>query len=355
MTSEAGREQSGRRREILFAVLASLLSLVILLIFLRSPGIGGFDRATVSGMVYGTAYKPFVYRTLLPTLVRVSTTILPSATPVALKKAIAGSPRLVQAIRKMDWEEDFLPEYCYATVFMYASLVGFVYALRHFLTSVLPEIPWTWRWSASIAAIAGLPPFFWYQNYLYDFPTLLFFALGLLLLHQRRWLLFFPVYALSCFNKETTILLTVLTFWTLRDGSPRREMWRVVMIQVVIFAASRVVLDFAYGGNPGMFIELKIFPHNLSLLTSYSLTSFVVVLACVFILASSWRQQPAFVRYALLVTGVLLPAGLLFGFADELRDYYETYPALVAMATNAVWLRHRPARAYSPDNRPGTQ
>jgi hypothetical protein len=50
-----------------------------------------------------------------------------------------------------------------------------------------------------------------------------------------------------------------------------------------------------------------------------------------------WQEKPPILRDGLLTTLVpLVAACALFGFLDELRDYYEAYPIVVALVAPEV-------------------
>ena len=62
----------------------------------------------------------------------------------------------------------------------------------------------------AMAVGVTLPVTFCGKVYLYDFPQLLLFTLGLGFLYQRKWAWFYAVYVLACLNKETSVLLGVV-------------------------------------------------------------------------------------------------------------------------------------------------
>ena len=59
----------------LFILIASGL---ILYFFIQVSGVNQYNKARLGDMVYGTAYRPYVYRALLPTVVSLFSPLIPS-------------------------------------------------------------------------------------------------------------------------------------------------------------------------------------------------------------------------------------------------------------------------------------
>ena len=92
---------------------------------------------------------------------------------------------------------------------MYLSLLLFAKAIRS-LFATLYEASRSATEIVGLVALIGLQTMFNYQNYIYDFPTVAIFAIGLQLLAQRRLLSFFAVYSIGLFSKETVVLLAAV-------------------------------------------------------------------------------------------------------------------------------------------------
>jgi hypothetical protein len=60
----------------------SVTAVTVALVFVRfivAPGIDGYPPAMFTDMVYGTAYRPYVTRALMPVLIRAATALIPPA------------------------------------------------------------------------------------------------------------------------------------------------------------------------------------------------------------------------------------------------------------------------------------
>jgi hypothetical protein len=318
-----------------------LISIWIVLIFFHSPGVNGYDRAEFHDMVAGTAYRPFVTRALMPWAIRAFV----AATPEKVKNAIehnALTDRLKQTSfvsRELQWTP-----YCYEYLVAFFLSVFCLVAFSHVCASLwqfffTPARPYAEV--CSIVALLGLPPFFKYYSYIYDFPSLFLYTLCLYLMAKRKWWVYFPVFVLACISKETAALLPfVFAFYYIaHHRDDRARYWSILTGQVLLAVFIRGVIAYVYRDNPGAAVEFHFIDHNSALLASpYSvqtLATYVLLFAAVMY---QWRTKPWFLRAAVSMLVPLLVSCLFFGFLDELRDYYEIYAAALMLGA-ASFLR----------------
>jgi hypothetical protein len=206
----------------------------------------------------------------------------------------------------------------------------------------------------STIALLGLPTCFRYFSYIYDFPTLLLFTSSLVLMAQRRWRWYFPVFALACINKETAILLIpifALYFFACR-ATERRTYWGYICAQALLFLAIRGAIAWAFRMNPGSPFEFHCLDYNIRKLslpwTIEEAMTWGIVLVLVF---NDLRSKPWLARVAAGMLAPLLALCLFFGYLDELRDYYEVYvPVLALGAFSLCKLLGRDIRVVAPVN-----
>ena len=202
---------------------------------------------------------------------------------------------------------------------------------------------------ARVLALGILYPLAW--NYLglnrmyfpFDMPGIALFTLGLVFLARRQWFLFYPLFALATVNRETTWFLTVILIAVEWGRIPGRMLLLHVVAQAAIWVAVKFALAQAYPGGPqfanmigqnvrtwtGMltFTNLKDWGKLLLMFGGlWLLVPFVL------------REQPRFVRRALLTFPVFLLPMLVVGTIDEARLYAEWVPlvataCLLALAT----------------------
>jgi hypothetical protein len=336
-----------------FGIVLLLISGSVFITFLKDPGMNGYVRAQFDEMVNGTAYKPFVTRALVPGAVRLIADSLPkklrelidlhvveyvNAVPQDIRDAIdeTDNPGTNKHSNFTTLWEDITAEYLIACILLYPFLLGFFFAIRYLFRSFFSGPRWFID-ALGLGAIAALPPFFVYYNYIYDFPTLFFTTLLLALMARRKWVPFLVVFLFSCWNKETTILLTMvfgLAFWGRWAEVNRKSYGLLLIAQMLIYAAVRIPLTLAFWNNPGSTFEFHFIDHNLSeiFLQLYSFADVFVVLGALLLLAYRWKEKPRFLKIALTMVIPLLLLATIFGYLDEFRAFYELFPVATCLA-----------------------
>lgn len=319
---------------VVYKSVLALVSLYVLIAFVKLPPINGDEQSMFSEMVYGTAWKPFVYRTLLPTTVRIISEVIPESIHETLTEKVESSSFLMLALEKLIWESEYITEYLIAMILMYVSLLGFVYAFRKLFDEIYTTPLW-FKNVISIILLFAIPAMYQpnYSNYVYDFPALCLFTLGLLFLKQRKWNHFLILFFIACFNKETIILLTMIFaihFYSNKEIS-RKFYYQFMAIQLLIFGFVKILLFILFINNPGGFVEFHLIDRNYLLFNGYSLATFVVLLIIILSVFSRWKEKPKFLKDSLWIGIPLLILTLLLGFFDELRDYYEVFPVIILL------------------------
>lgn len=320
-----------------YAIASFIISSYVLLVFVKSPGINGYERAMFSEMVYGTAWKPFVYRTLLPSAVRLVTSIIPENTKQDFSYWAENNSFAVKVLSKFKWESKFITEYIIAMIFMLSALIGFVYAYKYLFIAVQVCDEWFTNLSV-LVTLSILPVMFQYYSYLYDFLLLFLFTLALGLMIREKWVPFIIVYLISCFNKETTILLTLI-FWIYffkKENFPGRLFVQLLSIQFSVFVIIKIILFFVFKNNPGTFVEFHLIDHNLRIFNGFTINTFGIWFGFILLIAYRWNEKPKFLRDAVWIIVPLLISAFFLGFIDELRDYYEVYPVIAMLIAFGV-------------------
>lgn len=320
-----------------YLVVCLVFAAIVFSIFVREPGINGYERAMFADMVYGKAHKPFVYRMLLPAAVRLTMAVIPSHVRRSLTESMGRNPIADKVFSKLRWEKEYAVEYGIALVLMFLSLLGFVFSIRYFFASVF-SAPRIFGDVVSLVALLGLPPFFQNYSYLYDFPTLFLFTLSLALMVRARWRLFLPVFVITCLNKETAILLTLIftIHFFNKEKLDRSLFGRLLLYQLAVFLLIKGALFLIFENNPGSFVEFHFVNHNLLRLEPYPLSTVLTWIAVATLIFYKWYDKPDFLRHGSWIIAPLFFLTLLFGYVDELRDYYEAYPIVVLLMTHTV-------------------
>ena len=170
---------------------------------------------------------------------------------------------------------------------------------------------------------------FWYP---WDLPSILFFTLGLWLIHQRNWRWYYPLFVIATFNRETTFFLTLIYAITAWGQDKPGTIARHMTAQGILWGTIKIALFFLYVHNPGTgFAELQFAP-NLNRLTHWPsigiiLTSWGGLWAPVVV---GWRRlQSQFLRRATLMAPPFCLIMLVIGVVDERRILGEMAPVIV--------------------------
>jgi len=319
----------------IYYLLTALIAGCVLIIFVIFPGINDDKPSKFGDMIYGKASKPFVYRVLLPATVRMLSAPVPQTLRNTISNKIENSISLNKLFKKLKWEKELAVEYSFAMLIMFLSLWGFSIAVRYLFILFYNTSSW-FADSVSVLALLGLPTMFQYTSFIYDFPLLLLYTLGLIFLYKQDWIKFLIIFLVGCINKETTILLT-LVFYIYYKSSLKKELFNKLLVaQFAIFILVKSLLYFVFKNNPGTFIEFHLIDHNLRLLIGYDLTLVAAVLGLILLVFYKWNEKPNFLKTSLWMFIPLIILTLFLGYLDELRDYYEVYPAVIILIAHST-------------------
>jgi hypothetical protein len=304
----------------LWWILATALSLAVTAwIVYVGEGIDAYHRSRLVDMVHGTAYRPYVYRVLVPGVARLGASLWPGHSEAA-----------------------HAADYVLVVGVMAASLVGFAFAVRALSRTVFSASPAV-HGSIALIAVACLPLTFGpFSRQIYDFSTLCLFTWCLVLMARQQWAAFAAVFILACLNKESSILLPlVFLFVTLRAENrlTNANIAALFIYQIVVFALVRTAVVYAFGDNPGDTVEMHLYDHNQYVLLHPGEMSKRLILLLAVAIAGTWRwqQKPLFLRRAFLALApALVVMGVTVGMVDEIRAYYEIYPVILLMTAHAL-------------------
>lgn len=337
MRARDGRSTSERVRRPIYGAVVAGVALIVLCMFLADPGLNHYAPSNFRDMVDGRAARPFVYRALVPTVVRLVSGVVPDSVHAAVTSA-ALHTRLKHLLSAWDHlPAEYFLEFLIALALMYGSLIGFVIALRQLAEAVF-ELPPSFARKIPLIALVLLPPLFRYTSFLYDFPALFLFTLGLALMVRQRWRAYFVLLVVASLNKETTVLLPFVfgLYFLRRQALLNGRFWPLLGAQIGLWLVIKLAIDFVFRGNPGGVAEYHFTDHNLGLLRSYSVGTAAAWLVLAVLIGVRWSDTPRFLRTALWVLPVLLGMTLFLGYLDELRDYYEAFPVVVLLIAHGI-------------------
>ncbi len=132
--------KSSMAYRLFYTLIMTLVSVGVLGLFI-AKGISGFAPAQFTDMVYGTAFKPYVHRALLPATVRLLTATIPRDKKTALDRFLDESltfHAISAALLFVPQPQDrpVLTEYAVGLLALFLSLQGFVWSLRYLFCSL---------------------------------------------------------------------------------------------------------------------------------------------------------------------------------------------------------------------------
>lgn len=267
---------------------------------------------TVDQLVQFSARRPMQYRVLMPAIFR---------------GIIEVTPLRVDTINKLS-----------TILSTFAILLLFARWLREYIPNNL----------AALAAPFILVPLFWnycllaFTHYPSDLPGIAFFLALLLLWKEKKFVAFYVVFLLACFNRETILFVlpcvAVLYF--------RKDRWQQLAVHsiamVAIWFAVRAMLLYLFQHSDGPVAENHL-AYNIRWIThSWSMGQgvfryFVYLFGGLHILAFVlWKWTPTSLRTLLVVSfgfwAVMLPFGILL----ESRIFGELIPIYTASVIAAA-------------------
>jgi hypothetical protein len=343
--------------------LCYLIAALFIMSLIQSPGFVN-DRAGVISMTEFSAHKPFVYRALIPVLIRGVEFITPQFIIDRVNGAL--SDFLLSQSRAANLPIDKtieLTRFGYRIVVFeilnLAFLVGFLYCIRCLTKNLILLTP-TLCDLIPLGIAVALPFYFNYGNFMYDFAALFFFTLGLMLLFEQNWKWYLPIFVLAILNKETAVLLTVIYAIYFYSKIPRKQYWQLIAIQAAIFIVIKASLAIIFANNPGNAIEWHL-SRNLTYLSDIANyfrfhpigavplapgglniplprgLNLIMIIFVGFLVWYDWKEKPQFLKVSLIIVPIFFVIGMLTGYIDELRSYIEILPVVYLLALSGLY------------------
>lgn len=247
--------------------------------------------------VQGLEDRPYVYRTLIPSLAHLLWSLGLSA-QIALRSC--------WTFRRLDW-------YMLSTI-----------SLQHSKDRDL---------QAFMAAALAVPVFllvFMRDFKVYDIATAAWFALSIGLLARGKLGSYYLLFPIGCLNRETAFLMTLL-FIVYFARSPR---WAGVMYQAIVYVLVRALVLMAYADQPGVTLLFRPVEniHEFAAHPVQSVIHWTGFALITWLCLRNWSAQPRLLRQAFLVFApALMMMYLFFGVSFEIRVFAEIYPVIFGL------------------------
>ena len=344
------RKRAHLLQRIVYFFFLFACSSIVLVLFLRHGGVNNDKRFTFTDMVNGTAYKPFVYRTFLPSTVRIISAITPAEAQRAVSFAVDRNQALERIFENLRWRTSAAYEYAVMSLLMLMSFIAF----GHYAAKLTMKVcgmgqSMFAQTLMSAALLMGVPLFFKYNSNPYDPPQLFLFTLALYFLSGLQLWPFVITFAVATINKETAILLIPIFLVRFTGGQnfSRKYVW-ISLLLGGYYILVKLLLAYLFRANAGGFVELHLVG-NVLLLESTSMESPISIWMILLMLSLyGWNDKPQFYRTSFLfIFPPLLLLALFFGNINEWRIYYEVYPIVFGMVLHSI-LRMKRELALKP-------
>jgi hypothetical protein len=326
------------------------------------PGHG--VKATFEMIVDGTAYRPYIYRQLMPTLVN----WIDAATPQSVKSRLYERHGVypdahINAIAISPTAEN--PTYFFRYLMMYLLVYLFAVAAVYAMHMVCNELqmPAPVALLAPIVVILLVPYVNSSQGRYYDYPELTFLALAVWAAIKFDWFLVVPIAILAVWNKESFAAFIPALYPLFRVRSSRIKSALSVVAVGFCCLPTYLYIHHRFAHNPGSTVVFKL--HDLldlllhpgplvrSIQETYGLPmlsgmTLLPTALLVWTIWRSWKYLPkAMKHHALIVACIIFPLFILFTNPGEIRDLSMFYISFLAMlAVNLkVWFDTRQTQA----------
>lgn len=292
------------------------------------------DNATqfsIEDMLEARAYKPFVYRQLLPLLANAAD----RAVPPQVKRIVSDNlgPHKVYVKARSAATPAISFRYIVVYYLSFLSLLASLFLMRAISldaglgagTAVL----------APSALALAFPYLQTIGGYFYDSAELFFFALAFLLVSRRQTALFFAIVVPATLNKESFFFFIVALLPLLLQHYPRRRAVAIAAAALLVSGLVNAAVKLAFADAAGGAVQFHLMSNLHAYLSSapyrqmeltYGLAgprqAFVLTLVLIaLVVARGWRDSPGEVkRHILLAAAINLPLFAAFAAAGELRN-----------------------------------
>jgi len=325
-----------------------------------------FGESDVSGedtrfhfemMLDGTAYRPYVYRQLLPAAVNWIDRVVPlSFKTWAYGHQSLGTETAQEAFFDSPTAEN--PVYFFRYLLLYLATFGFallaLYAMH--LVCRAMHVPLPAAVVAPAIVILLVPYLQSSGGYFYDYPELAFFALAALVALKFDWWWILPVAALGTWNKESFLFFVPTLYPFLRRKRSRLGAGLGIGALCLACIAVHFPMALRFAHNAGSVLEVHwrdqieylLHPRNLlfgaektygvQTLKAYTLGPMLLLVWTVW---RAWPYLPRTVqRHAQIAAAINLPLYFFFCWPGELRDLSLLYIVfLLMLASNLdAWI-----------------
>ncbi len=306
---------------------------------------GDHARASFESMVDGTAYRPYVYRQLIPTLANRMDQAVPAGMKSALLAQQSADAPFLYAISSSPTANK--PEYFFRYVVVYGLtfLSAWLAVFAMHLVCGAVGVSRAAAVLAPVLVILLVPYIQSIGGFFYDYAELAFLALAVWIALKFEWWVLIPVAALGEGNKESFVLIVLTLYPLIRLRRSRVAALAAIAVLCGVCLAVYLPMRMRFAQNPGGTVELQwmdqlhFLAHPREFLFATEETYGVRMLRIYTVLPMAllvwtiwraWKRLPlAMRRHALIAAAINIPLYLLFCYPGELRNLSMLYVVLL--------------------------
>jgi len=317
-------------------------------------------------MINGTIQRPYVYRRLMPDLIRATSNLAARVLPERVLAKIEHQSHVRRFAFRGDtarryttpadtvpyatmapetWDRQKALDFHAGYALEFLCFFAILWMARAWTRMLFPDAPLF----ADIAPVVGLILRLYAQpGHMYDAPETLFLLASAICVTRRAVWAHLPVFAIAMVNKEADLLLIPMVFVALYGAIPRRRWLAAGLAHTVVglgilfwlyssYAHGRggpvshhLVDNIMFWGNPrSYFRTLDVFA---PLIRTPMGVHPLLILPLLVLLIAGWQPSPSAIR-RLLVTSLalLIPLFALYAERDEIRNFSLATAAIYGM------------------------
>jgi len=328
----------------LFYFFTSVFSLYI---FIYALGISDILRdaphhTTAILLIDGSALRPYIYRTLIPSLANLINLVTPSFIIDFVSESVLSflNTKLVYDFTDIAKWKDYsaklaTPGFLYPvtviTFLMYLSILAYGIILQRLSAIMFPKHRIT-QYCTAIFGLVLLLPCIERNFKVYDPTTLLLSALCLYFMLQQKWTAYLIAFIFASLNKETAILQTVMFAAAFFNRLPKQQFIKLLLLQIGIFAALKLGINLYYSDNPGNIVKYREIWVLARVSRDTSGYHIMVLIMLCWLIFSRWHEIPALLKHSLWIFGGGVLIYYLLGFPYEYRVFFDCFPGMTVIA-----------------------
>ncbi|SFW41635.1 hypothetical protein [Selenomonas ruminantium] len=304
----------------------------------------GASSMGFTAMIEGTAARPYVYRQLLPHVVKSVSEAIPQPARDKLELKLSKGKYIEARYSQAKIPQQYIIEYYLLYTFCFFAFFASIWVLRSLLYELVKD-----KVAGTLGAMlfALIFPFFEVLGgYYYDIFEFLFMFMAARFALHGSWGKLLILVPIATFNKESFLFFLITLYPLIRNKVEIKKAVMITLGTVVFAGLTYLYVRQLYAGNPGGMVEWWLGEHIKGLVSidSYFYTTsiyglplgegmFLPHIICIYLIVKkAWHHLTPFwkehVKIAALINGILY---FMFAHPNELRNLSLLYVSFMIL------------------------